>query len=62
MRRWRSTVTPRPPGRRVSYQQQLGPKGLKTGVGLVVDLGAVQSVTSVDLTFQGAPTERLPCT
>lgn len=38
------------------YYQQLGPGGLKTGVGLVVDLGATREVSAVDLTFLGAPT------
>ena len=38
------------------YIQQLGPAGLKTGVGLVLDLGADHDVTEVDLTTVGQPT------
>ncbi len=38
------------------YFQQLGPAGLKTGVGLVVDLGADTAVSTVDLSLVGAPT------
>jgi hypothetical protein len=41
----------------VSYDQQFGPGGLKTGVGLVVDLGARREVTQVDLSFLGSPTK-----
>lgn len=40
-----------------TYEQDLGPLGLKTGVGLVLDLGAITDVSEVDLTFKGAPTE-----
>ena len=40
----------------MSYEQQFGPAGLKTGVGLVVDLGAPREVTNVDLGFLGTPT------
>ena len=40
----------------LTYKQQLGPGGLKRGVGLVVDLGQVRSVRSVDLGFIGKPT------
>ncbi len=39
-----------------TYFQQLGPQGLKTGVGLVVDLGAPTAVREVDLRLTGAPT------
>lgn len=39
-----------------SYDQQLGPAGLKTGVGLLVDLGEDREVAGVDLTLGGAPT------
>jgi len=39
-----------------TYRQQLGPGGLKTGVGLVVDLGTSRRVASVDVTFVGRPT------
>jgi hypothetical protein len=40
------------------YNDQLGPPpGLKTGVGLALDLGGEQEVTAVDLTFVGAPTD-----
>ncbi len=40
-----------------SYQQQFGPGGLKTGVGLVVDLGEQRQVSGVDVSFVGTPTE-----
>ncbi|MGZ6753138.1 MAG: protein kinase domain-containing protein [Nocardioides sp.] len=43
--------------RTMTYTQDLGPGGLKTGVGLVVDLGATHDVSSVDLTMVGAPTD-----
>ena len=39
-----------------TYLQQLGPAGLKTGVGLVLDLGAGGEVGEVDLTLGGEPT------
>ena len=39
-----------------TYTQNLGPGGLKTGVGLVLDLGADHDVTEVDLTRGGSPT------
>ncbi len=42
--------------RTMTYKQNFGPGGLKTGVGLVIDLGAEHTVASVDLTFVGAPT------
>lgn len=42
--------------RTVTYTDQLGPAGLKTGVGLVLDLGESQEVAQVDLTLVGAPT------
>jgi hypothetical protein len=38
------------------YNENLGPAGLKTGVGLVLDLGAAHRVTQVDLTTIGSPT------
>ena len=38
------------------YNENLGPGGLKTGVGLVLDLGAARQVTQVDLTTVGSPT------
>ena len=38
------------------YDQQFGPGGLKTGVGLVLDLGADHDVSEVDLTTLGSPT------
>jgi hypothetical protein len=38
------------------YDQQFGPGGLKDGVGLVLDLGAVHDVTEIDLTAVGQPT------
>jgi hypothetical protein len=42
--------------RTVTYEQDLGPTGLKTGVGLRLDLGSSRQVTEVDLTLGGAPT------
>ncbi|MFN8189778.1 MAG: protein kinase family protein [Nocardioidaceae bacterium] len=39
-----------------TYRQQLGPAGLKTGVGLVVDIGTNRRVAAVDVTFVGQPT------
>lgn len=42
--------------RTMTYLQNFGPGGLKTGAGLVLDLGAKHTVASVDLTFVGAPT------
>jgi hypothetical protein len=39
-----------------SYLQNLGPTGLKTGVGLVVDLGATKGVRQVVVTTEGGPT------
>jgi hypothetical protein len=42
--------------RTLTYTQDFGPSGLKTGVGLVLDLGARHDVASVDLSFAGTPT------
>lgn len=39
-----------------TYRQNLGPGGIKSGVGLVVDLRSVHQVSRVDLTFVGAGT------
>jgi hypothetical protein len=39
-----------------SYTQQLGPAGLKTGVGLVLDLGRTRGVREVDVATLGGPT------
>ena len=39
-----------------TYTQNFGPQGLKTGVGLVLDLGADHDVSQVDLTTVGSPT------
>lgn len=40
-----------------SYNDQLGPPpGLKTGVGLVLDLGGERAVTGIDLALVGSPT------
>ncbi len=39
-----------------TYTQNLGPGGLKTGVGLVLDLGSAKVVRSVRLTLPGGPT------
>ena len=39
------------------YEDQIGPPpGLKTGVGLLLDLGKARPVSGIDLTFVGAPT------
>jgi hypothetical protein len=38
------------------YLQQFGDAGLKSGVGLVLDLGAAHDVSAVDLTMVGSPT------
>ncbi|MBZ5735569.1 protein kinase family protein [Nocardioides sp. TRM66260-LWL] len=43
--------------RTLTYDQDLGPGGLKSGLGLVVDLGRTRTVESVTLTLTGAPTE-----
>jgi hypothetical protein len=40
----------------LTYKQQLGPTGLKRGVGLVVDLGQSRAVRRVDLSLVGQPT------
>ena len=40
-----------------TYTQNFGPGGLKTGVGLVLDLGATHDVRQVDLTVVGSPTQ-----
>jgi len=39
-----------------TYEQQLGPGGLKEGVGLLLDLGEARTVRGVDLTFAGEGT------
>ncbi len=39
-----------------TYQQQLGPGGLKTGVGLRLDLGAVRTVSALELDLAGSGT------
>jgi len=39
----------------LTYKQQLGPDGLKRGVGLVVDLGQARAVRRIDLTLVGQP-------
>jgi hypothetical protein len=39
-----------------TYAQQFGPGGLKTGVGLVLDLHGSHDVSEVDLTTVGSPT------
>ena len=38
------------------YDQNFGPGGLKDGIGLVLDLGKVHSVSAVRIDFVGAPT------
>lgn len=40
----------------LTYFQQLGPVGLKTGLGITVDLGQERDVAQVDLSFLGSPT------
>jgi hypothetical protein len=40
----------------MTYDQDFGPGGLKTGVGLVLDLGATHRVSEVVLQLVGAPT------
>ncbi len=40
----------------VTYKQNLGPGGLKTGVGLVVDVGEVRELQDVTVTLVGSPT------
>jgi hypothetical protein len=40
-----------------SYNDPFGPLGLKTGVGLTIDLGETHDISSVDLTLGGAPTD-----
>ncbi len=42
--------------RTLTYKQNFGPGGLKSGVGLVLDLGAVRTVTAADLTVLGGST------
>ena len=42
--------------RTMTYDQDMGPGGLKTGVGLTIDLGDVHDVSVVELTLVGAPT------
>ena len=41
----------------LTYQQQFGPAGLKTGLGLILDLGGQHDVSGLRLTFLGAPTK-----
>ena len=45
--------------RTMTYAQQLGPAGLKTGVGLLLDLGASGEVGQVTVTLVGEPTYRV---
>lgn len=40
----------------LTYKQQLGPGGLKRGVGIVVDLGQARAVRTVQLSLAGSPT------
>jgi hypothetical protein len=39
-----------------TYDQNFGPGGLKTGVGLLLDLGSATDVREVDVTLAGTPT------
>lgn len=41
----------------LTYQQQFGPAGLKTGVGLVLDLAGQHDVSGLRLTLLGQPTK-----
>ena len=43
--------------RTMTYTQDMGPGGLKTGVGLTLDLGSAHDVSAVDLTMVGSPTD-----
>jgi hypothetical protein len=43
--------------RSMTYNQNFGPAGLKSGVGLTLDLGRVHDVAAADLVLVGAPTE-----
>ena len=40
----------------LTYKQNFGPGGLKTGVGLILDLGGNRSVSAVDVRTLGGPT------
>ena len=42
--------------RTLNYKQNFGPGGLKSGVGLVLDLGSSRNVSAVDLTVLGGAT------
>jgi len=42
--------------RTLNYKQNFGPGGLKTGVGLILDLGSARDVTAVDVTVLGGST------
>jgi hypothetical protein len=43
--------------RTMTYEQQFGPGGLKSGVGVTLDLGESAEVSAVDVTLVGAPTQ-----
>ena len=43
--------------RSMTYNQDFGPTGLKSGVGLTLDLGRVHDVAAADLVLVGAPTK-----
>lgn len=43
--------------RTMTYEQQFGPGGLKSGVGVTLDLGETAEVSTVDVTLVGAPTD-----
>ena len=51
-----STATPPPTWSTSTYEQNFGPAGLKTGVGLIVDLGATKGVRQVVVTIDGGET------
>ncbi len=56
--RWPSTATPTTAWRTLTYDQSFGPGGLKTGVGLVLDLGASPRRTPRSTSpCSGAPTD-----
>jgi hypothetical protein len=43
----------------MTYRQNLGPGGLKTGVGLMLDLGSETAVAAAEVTFAGSTTAAL---
>ena len=43
--------------RSLTYKQNFGPSGLKTGLGLVVDLGESSDISEIQLRLLGKPTD-----